>query len=101
MSDGSNVKINDNIFVYWMYIWCMSIVIRHYIETADNTSLIPLHIDLVIIPNHVTNYNGEIGSIRNRLTSNKISYNTNNNKVICDPSNMHGLIQHFRSSIFE
>eukprot|EP01084_Bolivina_argentea_P261874 442712_1 len=104
LTHRSHIKINDNIFVHWMYIYCMSIAVREYMEQND-TILIPLQIDLVIIPNCVVDvFKNEIidchvGSISERLTTNKIIFNEDNNKILCSPAEFQSLLHLINKAI--
>eukprot|EP01084_Bolivina_argentea_P010780 20093_1 len=100
LSRECDIKINDNIFVYWIYIWCMSMVTRQYIENKSTYNSTPLQIDLVIIPNQVIDMKSnevvesKVGIISERLTANNISFNNNNNKkIICNPSRIDSLLR--------
>eukprot|EP01084_Bolivina_argentea_P302887 522879_1 len=102
LSINSTIKINDNIFVYWTYLWTLSIICRKYMEPY--AKYFPLQIDLVVIPNDtigikentITNV---IGSIANRLSMHNISFNTNNEKMLLDPSDIESVILNIEKCI--
>eukprot|EP01084_Bolivina_argentea_P305254 527319_1 len=74
-------KINDNIFIFWVYIWTMSKVIKTY--TKSNNVSVPLQVDLVIIPNNTDNTDNSIDniSILDRFKIHDQSYQHS----FCDP----------------
>eukprot|EP01084_Bolivina_argentea_P054195 99413_1 len=96
LSTNHTVKINDNIYVYWVYLWALSIICRKQMEPS--AEYVPLQIDLAIIPNDNIDVktgksiDDEVGDIFDRLTIHNIPFNKNNQKVIIDPRNIESVI---------
>eukprot|EP01084_Bolivina_argentea_P148407 259464_1 len=78
-------KMHDNIFVFWMYIWSMSNIVKTYMQSGD--ICIPLQIDLVIIS--ADNNNKNIDNISERFNIHNQKFET----VLCDPTNIDSIRQ--------
>eukprot|EP01083_Nonionella_stella_P040684 110315_1 len=72
--------IRDNIFIFWVYIWSMSSVIKTYMQSGGIA--IPLQVDFVIIP--ACNEDEYIDDISERFNI----YDHKFESELCDPRNI-------------